>query len=174
MENRRTLNRRTVVKFTAAAVGTTALAGCTGSGADDDTADSGESGTDTDAEDSSSDTGGAVASEPEYDGWFDDVDSYEQTADMTGEDSVTVQVGAEDGLAFGPAAVAVDAGTTVIWEWTGEGGSHNVSAENGDFESETVDEEGYTFEQTVDQAGVFKYACTPHRTLGMKGAIVVQ
>ncbi|ESP90042.1 halocyanin 2 [Candidatus Halobonum tyrrellensis G22] len=31
-------------------------------------------------------------------------------------------------MAFDPAAVAVDAGTTVTWEWTGRGGEQDVVA----------------------------------------------
>jgi hypothetical protein len=48
-----------------------------------------------------------------------------------------------------------------------------VAAENGDFESEMVGEAGDTFEQTFDEEGVYKYACTPHKPMGMKGAVVV-
>ncbi len=31
----------------------------------------------------------------------------------------------------------------------------------------------HTFEHTFEEAGVYTYACTPHKTLGMKGAVVV-
>ncbi|MUW14433.1 halocyanin domain-containing protein, partial [Halorubrum sp. CBA1125] len=87
-------------------------------------------------------------------------------------------VGAGDvGFAFDPAAIRVDAGTTVVWEWTGEGGAHNVvSAEgsNSQFDSgQQVEEQGHTFEQTFDSAGIELYYCTPHRANGMLGAIEV-
>ena len=61
----------------------------------------------------------------------------------------------------------------MVWEWTGEGGTHNVVAEDGPFESETVDGDGHTFEHTFDAVGTYRYVCTPHRSLGMKGAVVV-
>jgi halocyanin-like protein len=85
-----------------------------------------------------------------------------------------VEVGAGDGLAFGPAAVAVSTGTTVTWEWTGEGGQHNVAGSDGDFESETVGEEGHTFEHTFDATGEFTYFYQPHKMMGMKGVVVVE
>jgi hypothetical protein len=36
-----------------------------------------------------------------------------------------------------------------------------------------TDESGFTFEQTFDETGVTKYACVPHKMMGMKGAVVV-
>ncbi|PSQ35010.1 halocyanin domain-containing protein, partial [Halobacteriales archaeon SW_10_66_29] len=94
--------------------------------------------------------------------------------DMTGEDSVTVQVGAGDGLAFSPTAVRVDSGTTVTWEWTGEGGSHNVVDEDGKFESELMQEEGATFEYAFEEGGNTRYFCNPHKGSGMKAAVIVE
>ncbi|WP_225335576.1 halocyanin domain-containing protein [Halomicrobium urmianum] len=125
--------------------------------------------------------GGAALSAPSsataqqsFDGWFDDVGNYDGVVDETGSDEVTIEVGAEangGSYGFGPAAVRVDPGTTVTWEWVA--GSHNVVDEAGNFESELTDEAGFTFSQTFDEAGVVKYACTPHRAMGMKGAVVV-
>ncbi len=134
-----------------------------------------DDGGDTDGSDGGSDGESEyLEAEPAYDGWFDDVDNYERTVDATGSDRVTVRVGAGSGLSFGPAAVAVSAGTTVVWEWTGEGGGHNVSAESGAFESETIEEAGHTFDHTFEEAGIHEYVCTPHQAVGMKGAVVVQ
>jgi halocyanin-like protein len=90
---------------------------------------------------------------------------------------VTVAVGASGNggnFAFDPAAVRVSTGTTVVWEWTGQGAQHNVAAEGGGFESDLSSEEGYTFEHTFSETGTYKYVCTPHRTLGMKGVVVVE
>ncbi|MFT4957878.1 MAG: halocyanin-like protein, partial [Halobacteriales archaeon] len=115
-----------------------------------------------------------LSEEPDYGGFLDDANNYEQTVDMTGSDSVTVEVGAGDGLAFGPAAVAVSSGTTVTWEWTGEGGDHNVSGSDGNFDSETAGEEGHTFEHTFEESGTYTYVCTPHEAVGMLGAIHVE
>jgi halocyanin-like protein len=89
---------------------------------------------------------------------------------------VTVEVGVDNGgqpYGFGPPAVRIDPGATVVWEWTGKGGSHNVVAEDGSFESDLASEAGYTFSHTFESKGVYKYVCTPHQSLGMKGAIVV-
>jgi len=99
--------------------------------------------------------------------------------DLTGEDSVTVEVGAGEGLAFGPPAIRIDAGTTVTWEWTGNGGAHNVAPVDdsplSDFgDTQTYQEAGTTVESTFDEGGVGLYVCEPHRTLGMAGAIIVE
>jgi halocyanin-like protein len=106
-----------------------------------------------------------------------DVGNYDGVVDQTGSGEVTVTVGAEGNggnFAFGPAAVQVDPGTTVVWEWNGEGGQHNVvTEEGGDFESELSSEAGFTFEQTLEEEGVIKYFCQPHRALGMKAVVVV-
>jgi len=59
-----------------------------------------------------------------------------EAVDATGEDSPTVDVGAGDaGLAFDPPALRVSTGTTVTWVRTGQGGGHNVVAEDGAFDS---------------------------------------
>jgi len=118
----------------------------------------------------------AAQSDGDLSSWFEDVDNYDGVVDETGSDEVTIAVGAEGNggaFAFGPAAVRVDPGTTVVWEWTGEGGGHNVVAENGDFESEITSDEGHTFEYTPEESGIVKYVCTPHEAMGMKGALVV-
>jgi halocyanin-like protein len=120
---------------------------------------------------------GVASAQPSFGGWMSDVGNYSEVADRTGQDEVTVAVGAEgNGGAFGfdPAAVQVDPGTTIVWEWTGEGGQHNVIAQDGaSFESETVTEGGYTFSQTPESEGVITYYCQPHQQLGMKGVVVV-
>ncbi|PCR92461.1 halocyanin domain-containing protein [Natrinema ejinorense] len=129
--------------------------------------------------------------EPDYGDWFDDVDDYEETEDLTGEDEVTVDVGAgDDGLQFDPPAIRIDQDATVVWEWTGEGGSHNVvhvpedeeeleiegatGADEPVFETEITDEEGITFEHQFEETGTYLYVCEPHREQGMKGAVVVE
>jgi halocyanin-like protein len=98
--------------------------------------------------------------------------------DETGQSEVTIDVGGgSDGKAFDPAAVRIDAGTTVVWEWTGEGGSHNVSSvddSDTSFRSgATTDEAGTTYEYTFDAAGTQLYVCEPHGPVGMKGGIDV-
>ena len=122
-------------------------------------------------------TGTVAAQSGPFGGWMSDVSNYDGVHDMTGSGEVTVDVGVEANQAaygFGPAAIQVDPGTTVVWEWTGEGGMHNVAAEEGgDFSSELSQEAGHTFEHTFESSGVVKYFCQPHKALGMKGVVVV-
>lgn len=110
-----------------------------------------------------------------------DADLYDgDVTDLTGDDTVTIDVGAGDeGLAFGPPAFRIDAGTTVVWEWTGEGGEHNVVPATGsDFDDfgddETVDAADHSIEDTFDESGVGLYLCEPHRAVGMHGGFIVE
>lgn len=122
-------------------------------------------------------TAGPGTAAAAYDGWLDDVDNYDGTHDRRGQDEVSVTVGAgENGLRFDPAAVLVDQGTTVVWEWSGAGGGHNVVDTDEAFESELISEEGATFEYAFEDAADgdrFRYFCQPHRGAGMKGAVAV-
>ena len=122
-------------------------------------------------------TGTVAGQSGPFGGWMSDVSNYEGVVDHTGSGEVTVDVGVEannGAFGFGPPAIQVDTGTTVTWEWTGQGAQHNVVAEEGgDFESELAADAGTTFEQTFDSEGVVKYYCTPHQALGMKGVVVV-
>ncbi|AZH24559.1 halocyanin domain-containing protein [Haloplanus aerogenes] len=170
-----TRTRRSVVLSTST-LALTALAGCSGSsggGGEDDGGSGGSGGGSTDTE---SDGGGSGGT-PSFDGWMENVGNYDGVADETGSSEVTVAVGASGNggnFTFDPAAIRVSTGTTIVWEWTGQGAQHNVAAEGGGFESDLSSEEGYTFEHTFSEAGTYKYVCTPHRTLGMKGAVVVE
>ncbi|RQG89623.1 halocyanin domain-containing protein [Natrarchaeobius chitinivorans] len=118
-----------------------------------------------------------------YGDWFDDVPNYEGTVDKRDHWGITIEVGAgEDGMYFDPPAVLVDPDTYIEFEWTGNGGSHNVVEEDGTWESDLVDEAGYTFPvnwETLDsdtrlsEHGVYRYTCEPHDSAGMRGAITV-
>jgi halocyanin-like protein len=159
----------------------TALAGCSGGGGgggggggSENDGGGGQSDGGTATETESSDGGGGTAS---FDGWMENVGNYDGVVDETGSDAVTVAVGAEGNggaYAFDPPAVRVSSGTTVVWEWTGQGAQHNVAADGGGFESDLSSEEGFTFEQTFSESGTYTYVCTPHQTLGMKGVVVVE
>ncbi|WP_135662183.1 halocyanin domain-containing protein [Halorhabdus rudnickae] len=113
----------------------------------------------------------------DFGGWFSDVSNFDGIVDRRGQDEVTVKVGVEgngSNWAFGPAAVRVDPGTTVVFEWTGQGNAHNVVADDDSYRSgDPVVEAGTTFEHTFEETGISKYYCNPHLAVGMKGAIVV-
>jgi halocyanin-like protein len=118
------------------------------------------------------DGGGSVPAATEE--WLAAAPNYDGTVvDRTGEDRVPVVVGAGNGLVFDPPLVRVSTGTTVVWEWTGQGGQHNVREVDGAFESELASTAGFTFERTFDAPGVVRYLCVPHEALGMKGAVDV-
>jgi plastocyanin len=110
----------------------------------------------------------------EYGDWFANVDNYDGEQDFTGQTQVTIAVGADDGFAFEPAAIRIDTGTTVVWEWTGMGGRHNVVERDDAFASEYYREEGQTFEHAFETTGLFPYYCEPHREMGMKGGVRVE
>lgn len=173
--NRDPMRRRRFLGVTATSI-VAGLAGCSSGSADENsddsdptTADSGSSGNDG----GNGGSGGA----PDFGGWFDNVSNFDGVVDKTGHPEVSVEVGAQGnggGYAFAPAAIRVDAGTTVTWKWTGDGGMHNVVAEGGEFESELKSEAGATFSHAFDAAGTFTYKCVPHEAMGMKGAVVVE
>jgi serine/threonine-protein kinase len=159
-----TVDRRTVLRSVGTVALTGALAGCGGNGGDSGNGGSGNADVPSDVDDYLSDAnnygGGGV--------------------DETGSSSVSVEVGAANGYAFGPAAIIVDSGTEITWEWTGQGGAHNVvhdtqagSQSEEAFNSGSTQTSG-TFEYTFEETGNFLYYCTPHKAQGMKGAVVVE
>jgi halocyanin-like protein len=171
------IRRRDVLRGIGATAMAGALAGCStetqndgGDGGDGgDTATSGGDGGD----------GGSGSVPSEVDSYLSDANLYDGSiADMTGGSNPTVEVGAgEQGYAFDSAAIRVSTGTTVTWEWTGEGGGHNVVHDGGEFtsgEGDYVSEAGHTYEYTFEETGNYLYYCTPHQGLGMLGAVVVE
>lgn len=153
-------DRRTVLRAAGALVAVGGLAGCT---------DGGNGGDESDYETVSDEE------EPDYEGWLDAAESYDGTADFRGESEVTVMVGTGNrGYSFSPAAIMVDSSTTVVWEWTGNGGGHNVEEENDEYGSPIESEEGYTFEHTFEEPGISRYTCIPHDAQGMRGAVAVE
>ncbi len=125
----------------------------------------------------------AQAEEPDFGPYLDDAREFDTTDDRRGQEEVTVAVGAGDeGLAYDPAALWIDPGTTVIFEWTGDGGGHNVAREAGTENfgfDEIIAEPGvhyeYTFteEDAEENDGIVLYKCTPHEGQGMKGGIAI-
>ena len=121
-----------------------------------------------------------------YGHWFTDagpggnVDNFDgTTVDERGSDSVTIQVGAQGNggpYAFEPAAVRIDPGTTVTFDWVSD--THNTlieeAPEGTSWEGyEPIENTGFSYEHTFQSEGLYKYYCQPHLPLGMKGAIVV-
>jgi halocyanin-like protein len=159
--------------------GSSGGSGGSGSGGSSDgsSGSGGSGGSDGSSSDSDGSGGSGGGSTPSFDGYLSETSNYDGVVDRTGTSETTVEVGVDaNGGAFGygPAAIRVDAGTTVVWEWTGKGALHNVVSEDGSIESEQTDEEGYTFSHTFEESGTTKYYCTPHRSLGMKGVVVVE
>lgn len=128
--------------------------------------------------------GTAAAQQDAYGGYLADTPNYDgTTVDATGREELIIDVGAGTGFQFSPAAVVVDPGTTIRWNWTGEGGAHNVYHDD---QSDLVDEQvfysgdpaiepGVNYEFTFEEehAGFHPYVCIPHRAQEMKGVIVV-
>jgi halocyanin-like protein len=123
----------------------------------------------------------ATAQSDDYDGWLSDVDNYDGTTeDLTGQESVEIEVGAQGNggtFAFAPPAVRVSPGTTVTFTWTSN--THNILFEDQPEESSweghaPIENTGFTLEHTFDVEGVYKYYCEPHLSLGMKGVVVVE
>lgn len=168
--------------------GVFALAGCTGGGGggggdgeDTTTESSGDDSDDGDSETTTSGemttTSGSMEVPSEVSDYLSDTGNFDGTVeDMTGTGNVNVTVGAQGNggnFAYAPAAIRIDAGTDVNWSWNGEGGSHNVVHEDGDFESSLVSDSGNDFQHTFEETGVYLYYCAPHKSLGMKGAVIV-
>jgi len=143
--------------------------------------------------------GTASAQQDAYGGWLAEEGTWDGvTLDAREADEVAVDVGADGNggsFAFDPTVILVDPGTTVTWTWTGAGGAHNVVHADPDvdglndpsnfdqllFNSQEahdptqIDEEGFTYEFTPEEGddGAYPYVCTPHRSLEMKGVLVI-
>lgn len=147
-------DRRTVLKATAAGMAAATSAGCLGTlGGNDEATDE----------------------SVDFDGWFSGVSNYDGVVDATGQSETEVLVGAKGNggsLAYAPAAVKVSTGTTIVWR--SKGGMHNVIDSEGAFESEMMSDAGETFSHTFESAGKYTYFCSPHKQMGMKGAVVIE
>jgi len=155
------MNRREFVRTAGGAAGAAATLSATGAAA------------------AQEEGGGGGETVPDYGGFLDQVGNFDgSTVDATGQDTVTVEVGVQangGAYGFGPPAVHVDNGATVQWEWTGNGGGHNVVSDgDGPLDSgSTTSSAGVNYEHTFEEDGIYPYICVPHEGLGMKGAIVV-
>jgi halocyanin-like protein len=122
-------------------------------------------------------TAAAQSEKPDFGGYISDANGGE-FEDLRGESEVTVTVGGgSQGLAFLPTNLWIDTGTKVTFEWTGSQ-SHNVLYEEKPDGADISGHEGlesgdFTFSETFDTAGLYKYFCQPHKSLGMLGGIAV-
>jgi len=111
--------------------------------------------------------------------WMADANGFDGLVDRRGADEVTVEVGAgPDGRALSPAAVLVDRGTTVTWEWVDGSGSHYVVDRlRSDDDPESVPDPRsapYSESETFELVGMTRYVCYEHQGEGMVGAVVVE
>jgi halocyanin-like protein len=90
--------------------------------------------------------------------------------DLTGQGSVTIEVGPNGNLAYDPALARIDTGTTVTWDWQTTG--HTVTSESTPGETE-FDADRNEHTETFGQAGNVLYFCRPHRGAGHRGALIV-
>jgi len=97
--------------------------------------------------------------------------------DLRGQDSVTIEVGADpEGNAFAPTRAWLSPGTEITFEWVSNG--HNVVPhERPDGASwephEPLEDSGFSYSTTVEAGGMHTYFCQPHEGLGMKGVFAV-
>lgn len=151
----------------AAAAGAVASAGCLGIFDDDDNGViGGNGGVPDDADEQVNDYLKAHDANL-YDGTIED---------RTGQEEVRISVGADGGQAYDPPAVRVDSETRIVWEWTGDGGTHDViAADESDLEvfSQQHSAPASTFEREYEDSGILLYYCQIHENDGMHGAVIV-
>jgi plastocyanin len=78
----------------------------------------------------------------------------------------------DDPLKFLPREITVPVGTRV--EWVNDTDlPHDVTAEDGSFDSKGTLSKGQKYEFTFAKTGEFKYFCNPHKDAGMNGVVKV-
>jgi halocyanin-like protein len=113
------------------------------------------------------------------DDWLGNTSNYEgNVRDRRSDSEVDVQVGtpSDNGnFSFSPPAIRIQTGTRVVWQWTGEGGEHNVVERDGVFSSgEPKQGGGLNYRYTFEETGLYLYRCTIHNDFGMRGAVLVE
>jgi len=71
---------------------------------------------------------------------------------------------------FKPRTLTVQKGDKVVWKWIN--GSHTVTFRKGSYDKR-LNRAHPRRARTFRKRGTFRYYCRPHRSLGMKGKIVV-
>lgn len=89
----------------------------------------------------------------------------------------TVNVGEGNENTFTPATVRIRPGDTVTWQYAG-GSGHNVTSTTRNWEkADPVGPPAVLNLQTsylFDKAGTYRYVCTTHSSVGMKGTVIVE
>ena len=155
------VERRTFVRMTGALATGTLVAGCTGGGNGDGSADT-------------TTEGQATTTAPPT---------------TTRASRVEVAVGPEKRLRYEPEEIEIGVGTTVVWSFASAG--HNVTSKPGasdkcqnpdgaepfaSYEGSNhfaIDEPGTTYEHEFTVPGEYVYVCAPHEGQGMVGYITV-
>src|SRR5438093_7118609 len=75
------------------------------------------------------------------------------------------------GFTFVPKSVTINVGDSVTW--TGLSTIHNVQTDTDPF-CGPVPVPNATCTKTFDQPGTYNYYCSPHRSFGMTGTVIVQ
>ncbi len=122
-----------------------------------------------------SSSGGGATGPIDFGGFLDSANGYSGSAtDKTGTKEVKIEVGTgSEEMGFSPAAVHIDPGTKVIWEWVGSK-AHNVVSNDDAFDSGSAEAgSGVTFEHTFEEAGIYNYHCVPHEGSGMIASVAV-
>lgn len=152
------IDRRRLLKAAGGLAATGLLAGCTNNGSEGSPDQNG---------------GGDGDSQQSVEEWLSETGNFNGITDKAGSSTVTVEVGPDgDELTFAPAAIRIRPGTTVMWKWIG-GGSHNVVAKDNLFDSGDPKTQA-SFEYTFDSPGTTLYYCDPHKSAGMKGAVIIE
>lgn len=76
------------------------------------------------------------------------------------------------GMRFQPSTVEIPVGGTVRWVNETKN-MHDVVAEDGSFKSSSIGQGG-VYVYRFDKPGTYKYYCRPHKSMGMKGTIIVK
>ncbi|HJT73608.1 MAG TPA: plastocyanin/azurin family copper-binding protein [Chitinophaga sp.] len=77
-----------------------------------------------------------------------------------------------EGMRFSPKKIEISVGDTVVWV-NGSNMPHNVISDDGVVVSSLM-KKGETFLYVFRKAGTFPYYCQPHRSMGMKGTVIVK
>lgn len=72
---------------------------------------------------------------------------------------------------FRPATITIQAGHAVRWKWVQ--GRHTVTFKNGSFDK-VLSRSHPRRSRRFNERGTFRYYCRFHRSLGMKGKVVVR